>query len=432
MLEGEVENPHRGRPVLATVFTGDQELADRNVDLSQRLTVGRGGDEPLDLVVADRLLSRHHATIGPIGETKLIELVDNDSRNGSFVEGERVRRRRLDHGDVVRMGVNVFVVDRDDRERLPTVEVGRRDQLVGRSVAFCALDEALDEAGRTGEAVVITGEAGAGKTLAASEIHRRSDRTGSLIAFSCRGAAAPLVPRDLVGSSEGGGFFGAAHDGTLVLEEIDLLPPELQDLLRTTLREGTYRPDGGEERPFTARVVATTSAGLDAAVSAGVFDGELRDRLAQRRIEIPPLRDRRVDVPVLLKHFLALEEPERTFDWSATCLEKLLVYDWPHNVRELRNVSRRMTLVEDDVTTLRSAHLPKEIGRSLGERNRETLTASAIMIQSVPSRDELEGLLQEHAGDATKLADHYGKDRRQIYRWLARHDLHALMFRKRP
>ena len=424
MLASVVEATDNQRRALVTVCTGDQDLSGRLIEL-QPMTIGRGGDVEVDLVVADRLLSRHHATF-ELDDLGRVHLVDNQSRNGCFVDGARVQRRRLEPGDVVRVGVTVFVVDHDDRMQLPEVRaVGRRDRLVGCSRAFTQLEEAVDTAAQTGAAVVVTGEAGSGKSLVASEIHLRSRREGSAIALSCRGTT-PLAPRDLVGSDDGGGFFGAAEDGTLILDEVDLLPPELQDVLRIALREGTYRPEGGEERPFTARVVATTSAGLDAAVSAGVFAAELRDLLSQREIELPPLRDRRVDIPLLLRHFLALEEPDRPFDWSATCLEKLLVHHWPKNLRELRQISRRMLLVDDDVVTLRSAHLPQEI---LAAAPRTTQTASAIPIQTVPSRDELQALLEQHRGDAAKLAEHYKKDRRHIYRWLARHDLSAQPFR---
>jgi transcriptional regulator with GAF, ATPase, and Fis domain len=138
---------------------------------------------------------------------------------------------------------------------------------------------------------------------------------------------------------------------------------------------------------------------------------------------VPPLRERRADIPLLARHYLQLLAPERRFDWSATFLEKLALYDWPTNVRELRTVMHRLTLLEADVTTLRSAHLPKEIRKRYSEPDEDWRRASAITIHSPPTREELVQLLSRYNGDLTGLAHHYAKDRRVIKQWLKRHDL---------
>jgi hypothetical protein len=178
------------------------------------------------------------------------------------------------------------------------------------------------------------------------------------------------------------------------------------------------------------RVVACSAANLEAAVQAGAFSRALFERLAACALEMPSLRDRRRDIPLLAQHFLKVEAPARRFDWSATCLEKLLLYDWPGNVRELHNVMRRLTLVDDDVTVLRSAHLPKEIRKRLRTASEDSLRYSAITVHAVPSRAELARLLEEYEGNVARVAEHYAKDRRHVYRWLTRHDLSAADFRK--
>ena len=257
-----------------------------------------------------------------------------------------------------------------------------------------------------------------------------------MITVSC-GSGPTLRLVDLVGGVDEDddapldGFLAGAAGGTLVLDEVDLLEPSLQQALLELLETKRYTPVGkDEERELAARVVATTCANLEAAVDAGVFLRELHEILAVHAVDVPPLRSRRSDIPLLAQHFLRLEEPNRRFDWSATFLEKLLLYDWPMNIRELRTVMRRLTMVEEEITTLRSAHLPKDIRRRVRMPSEDALRASAIQVHVVPSREELAEMLERHAGDVQQLADHYAKDRRHVYRWLSRHDLSVNDFRK--
>lgn len=418
---------------LTVLHTGDASLAGRIVPVGEGICVGRRGGGDLGLAIDDRLLSRRHATITPTGRGDDLEIVDHESRNGSFVDGVRTERARLASGAIIRLGVSLFELGRDHRDRLPEVRAGLRDRLVGRAPVFQRILDRIEDAAGDDEPVVITGEPGSGKSLAAAEIHRASNREGSLVVVGCRGAAAPLTADDLCGvvdEGESPGFFGAAEGGTLVLEEIDLLAPSLQALLLDALERQRFTPRGGEPRPFRTRLIASTSANLAAAVAVGAFTSKLHERLGRRVVEMPALRARRSDIPLLAQHFLELEEPGRRFDWSATFLERLVLYDWPSNARELRTVMRRLTMVEDDITTLRSAHLPKEIRRGVRLESEDALRASAISYHAVPSRDELRQMLERYHGDVQRVAEHYAKDRRHVYRWLLRHDLSASDFRK--
>jgi DNA-binding NtrC family response regulator len=347
----------------------------------------------------------------------------------------RVQRARLAPGAIIRLGVTVFELTSDLRDTLPPVRMGLRDGLVGRSRRFVEIADALRHAAASEHPVVLLGEAGAGKSLAAADIHRASGRAGALVVVGCRGGGAPLSAADLLGvAGEDGednpGFFGSAEGGTLVIEEIDLLVPELQEILLGALQTGSFVPIGGEARRFDARVVASTSANLNAAVAVGAFSAALHEKLGHCVIELPALRRRRSDIPLLARHFLELEEPGRRFDWSATFLERLLLYDWPGNGRELRTVMRRLTMVEEDISTLRSAHLPKEIRKGVRLKSEDALRASAISYHSVPSRDELRLMLERYQGDVQRIAEHYAKDRRHVYRWLLRHDLSAHDYRQ--
>ncbi|MCA9623988.1 MAG: sigma 54-interacting transcriptional regulator [Myxococcales bacterium] len=413
---------------LTVVHAPRAELVGRVYPIGEGICVGRVAQEGVDVALDDRLLSGRHATIrrladggrggGDAGWT-VHELVDHGSRNGSFVDGVRVERSHLSDGAILRLGVTLLELSRAKYdEPPPSVPASVRGDLVGRSAGFRSVMQALAEARKGHAPVVITGEAGSGKTALASALHAQTALEAPLVTVGC-GGGSQLKLRDLVGGDGAEGYFEAAQGGTLVFDEIDLLAPELQGEVLRILETGKLPGD----RSLEARIVATTCANLDAAVLAGVFSRELQEALSVHTLDIPPLRARRSDIPALARHFLALEEPRRRFDWSATFVEKLLLYDWPMNARELRTLMRRLTLVEEQVTTLRSAHLPKHIRRRVRMPTEDQLRASAIQVQMVPSRAELKKMLEQHRGDVQRVADHYAKDRRLVYRWIARHDL---------
>lgn len=425
---------------LTVVHSSDSSILGRVYPIGDGLCIGRQSQTGVDIAIDDRLLSRRHASIAPLGSSSVHELIDHDSRNGSFVDGVRVQRSHLSEGTILRLGVTLFELTRDTGEEVKVVEppLGeQRDAFVGRSVAFRELLAVLDAAAEDDEPVVITGEPGSGKTSATSYLHQKRAPDASMVTVSC-GSGPTLRPVDLFGGVDEAagdapleGFLTSAAGGTIVLDEVDLLEPELQKGLLEVLETKRFHPVGSDEtRGLKARVVATTGANLEAAVEAGVFDRELHQALAVHAIDLPPLRARRCDIPAMAQHFLRLEEPNRRFDWSATFLEKLLLYDWPMNVRELRTVMRRLTMVEEEIKTLRSAHLPKDIRRRVRMPSEDALRASAIQVHVVPSRDELREMLERHSGDVQQVADHYAKDRRHVYKWLSRHDLSVNDYRK--
>jgi DNA-binding NtrC family response regulator len=422
---------------LYVLYTGDAKLRDRSIPIGAKLRIGRSRGDDVDLAIDDKLLSRVHATIARLGDSNLYELSDHQSRNGSFVDGTRVQRAQLSDGSIVRLGVNVFELTAESAaDAAPHPAGDDRDALLGRCAAFGEVRSELARASRGDAPVIISGEAGSGKSMAAAWLHRESGRTGPLLTVGCGASAPRLSEIDLVGgtdvsSDSAEGYLKSCDGGTLVLDEVDVLDSGAQATLLRILRERSFTPVGKDEPvALGARIIACTSANLEAAVEAGVMLRELYEALSAFHIELPSLRERRSDIPILCQHFLRLEEPTRAFDWSATFLEKLLLYDWPLNIRELRTLMRRLAMVEEDITTLRSAHLPKEI-RSLNRMlTEDQLRASAIQIHLVPSREELEQMLQRFGGDVQRLAEHYAKDRRHIYRWLTRHDLSATDYRE--
>jgi DNA-binding NtrC family response regulator len=412
---------------LRILHAADAALAGRVLVLGERLRIGRRGGDGLDLALEDGRVSRRHATVSRVAGG--LEIEDHDSKNGTFVRGARVvRRRPLAQGDLVRIGETLLELD-----RVAAAEAGEADPvLLGDSPALRRLLLAIDRVATATGTVLVVGETGAGKELVARRLHERSGRPGPLVAVNCGAIPATLVEATLFGHRKGAftdaaadatGFFAGAAGGTLFLDEIGVLPLELQPKLLRVLESREYFPVGATTaRRSDARVVAATNVELRAEAEAGRFRRDLYARLAEHRLDVPPLRARRADVPILVRHFLAQLAPGWSVGLSASFLEPLLLHDWPMNVRELRAVVQAVALARPAAPALAREHLPPAL---LGALPPGTVPRRA----SAPLRDELERLLQEHKGNVGRLAERLGTRRTQVYRWLARHGIDATRFR---
>ena len=225
---------------------------------------------------------------------------------------------------------------------------------VAESVAAKRVIADLDRAARTSMAVLLTGETGTGKDLAARHLHARSGRTGEFVPINCAAVPNELIEGELFGYVRGAfsgavadydGLLHAASHGTVFLDEVDDTPKTLQiKLLRVLEDHVVSRLGESEWREVDFRVVAATNRDLDELVRRGEFGPDLYQRLAIVRIELPPLRDRTDDIPALCAHLLARfyrEEPlatHRVTTLTRSALAALQRYPWPGNVRELRNV----------------------------------------------------------------------------------------------
>jgi DNA-binding NtrC family response regulator len=429
---------------LVVLHAADQRLRDRVIPIGEELRIGRVAQDGVDLVIDDKLLSGRHATIARAPEAKGYELVDHHSRNGSFVDGERVERRKLADGSILRLGVHLFELSRTTRELAfidGSVDGDATGALVGHSAELRATLAALDRVAADPGPAVLVGEHGCGKEAAARRIHHRSARVGPFISADMSSlsseAAASLLFGDAGGArliatslnstlvdDEGFGMLSRAEGGTLLLEAIDALDLGLQKRLLEAIATGNT------SEGIDVRLIATSELDLDALVEDGSFSRELYRLLAPRLVEIPALRSRRCDVPVIARHLWTSFAPGRTLEFSATCLEKLLLYDWPMNVRELGGMMQRLSAMEGELTTIRSAHLPKEIQARVRQPTLDQLRFSGVTVHLIPSRDELSLLLARFDGDVVGVAQFYAKDKRQVYRWLKRHDLKIADFRR--
>ena len=244
------------------------------------------------------------------------------------------------------------------RRRVPRTA---SDELIGDTPAFTALMDRVAMVAATDSTVLIAGETGTGKECVARAIHARSPRSARpLVSINCAAIQPSLIASELFGH-ERGAFTGALHQrlgrfelaegGTLFLDEIGDLPAETQIALLRVLQEREFERVGGSQAiRADVRVIAATHRDLAAAIAAGTFRSDLFYRLSVFPISLPPLRERRSDIPLLVEHFLRaqgcrLGKNVRRLD--AATLERLQAYRWPGNVRELQNLIERWAVVSD-------------------------------------------------------------------------------------
>jgi DNA-binding NtrC family response regulator len=251
-----------------------------------------------------------------------------------------------------------------DRRRLETEvetlraelqETGRLGDLVGRSEPMTEIFEIIRRVARSNAPVLVTGASGSGKEVAARTIHRLSRRAGKpFVAFNCGAISPTLIESELFGHERGSftgadkrrvGYFEDAMGGTLFLDEITEMGPELQVKLLRVLENRTLRRVGGSsELKVDVRLISATNRDPQEAMAEKKLREDLYYRLNVFPIALPPLTDRRDDIPLLAEHFRKLiEEQEKAgvTGWDPGALEMLNSYDWPGNVRELRNIVHR-------------------------------------------------------------------------------------------
>ena len=254
-------------------------------------------------------------------------------------------------------------------------EGARAGSLIGASEAMSRVRALIEKVAETDATVLVRGESGTGKELVARELHEQSSerRRQSFVAVNCAALPAELIESELFGHEKGAftgaaarrqGKFEQADGGTLFLDEIGDMSANVQAKLLRALEERRIQRLGGNESiPVDVRIVSATHRALEQEITNGNFRADLFYRLRVVTIEIPPLRERREDIPLLAEHFARLSAeryklPSRSINQAA--LRRLVEYDWPGNVRELRNtIERSLILAEGDELTARD--LPEEL-----------------------------------------------------------------------
>lgn len=302
---------------------------------------------------------------------------------------------------------------------------------------FRSLLEHLAKAARLDCTILLTGESGTGKTHLAREIHRLSPRaSGEFVTVSC-----PALPKDLLESElfghEKGAFTGAtsakagrfeiASKGTLFLDEIGDLPAGLQPKLLTVLQDREFFRVGGTRHLHTdARVIAATNVNLRERVEQGAFREDLYYRLNIIELRIPPLRERREDIPGLIDGFLSRIAKTRggSSGWtlSAPALKLLMEQDWPGNIRQLQNVIERATAFAEGRELGEMDFLPI-LGESAADPSRRRGTDFAGMTLEEIERDAFIQTYRRTGGNKAKTARELGISERSVYNLLDRHGL---------
>jgi sigma-54 specific flagellar transcriptional regulator A len=244
--------------------------------------------------------------------------------------------------------------------RSTTLISTNRGDIIGGDPAIRALVTTIDRVARSTCTVLVTGESGTGKELVVAALHERSARSaGPLVAVNCGAIPETLIESELFGHARGAftgahtartGRVAAAQGGTLFLDEVGELPLSTQVKLLRLLQSREYNPIG-EVRPASSdiRVVAATNRNLEAEVAAGRFREDLYYRLNVIHVQLPPLRERAGDIPMLADHFLRLARQRAGRSdlegFTSTAIDALKAYDWPGNVRALENTLERVVLL---------------------------------------------------------------------------------------
>jgi DNA-binding NtrC family response regulator len=311
--------------------------------------------------------------------------------------------------------------------------------VVGRTEAMLQVYKTAARVALTDATVLVVGESGTGKELVARAIHNASGRSSArFVAVDCGAIAEGVLESELFGHARGSftgatgtrrGLFEEAAGGTLFLDEIGDIGPRIQSQLLRVLQEGEIRRVG-ESQPVKVdvRVVAATNKDLMEAVKAGTFRADLYYRLNVVTIRIPPLRERREDIPLLAEHFAARHAGARGATLTTQAQEALRAYDWPGNVRELENALARALALNPGGTIL-----PDDLPGPVREAARGTQEGRAAappgtldgILEGRPTLDELarryaDRVLRELGGNKTRAAEALGIDRKTLSRILGR------------
>ena len=309
---------------------------------------------------------------------------------------------------------------------------GRSDVLMGASSAIHHLRQAIEKAAPTNSRVLISGPAGAGKEVAARMLHNQSRRAeGPFVAINCAALDGDELEAHLFGAAKEGeraGAFERAHGGTLLLDEVADLPLDLQSRVVRVMQENAVERVGGGRVDVDVRLVATTNQSLEMEIAEGNFREDLYYRLNVVGLKMPALRERREDVPALVHHFYAIAcqaAGVSSRPLGEDALAALQAYDWPGNVRQLRNVMEWLVIMAPGEAgdLIRADMLPPEICQDTSEvlrweKSSEIMSLPLREAREVFERDYLLAQVNRFAGNISRTAGFIGMERSALHRKL--------------
>jgi DNA-binding NtrC family response regulator len=392
-----------------------------------------GRDEGAQICIRDAEVSAMHCELSASREGILVK--DLGSTNGTFANGLRIREAIVAAPTEIGLGRSRLRLEPSAASKVDVGYMDRFGPLVGRSPKMRRVFSVLEKIGPTPISVLILGETGTGKELVAKATHEASPRRGRpFVVVDCGSIPATLAESLLFGH-ERGAFTGAnerrtgalaeADGGTLFLDELGELPIDLQPKLLRALSERQIKRVGGSAfEPIDVRVLAATRRDLSAEMNAGRFRSDLFFRIAQVRIELPPLRERGADLQMLVEDVCAKAgRKEHAPTVMAWIEQRMGHHDWPGNVRELVNVAQvACTLADtpgaiDDVLTLARdpAEAPRSAVTAFSEAKRSALTAF--------ERDYFTNLSAAAKGNVSEMARQSGMERHHVRAYLRKYGL---------
>ena len=424
--------------VVAGPDQGKEHMLDEGTTM-----VGTHADN--DLVLTDATVSRYHLEIRVRRDG--IEVRDLETTNGTKHGGARIGSVVLTGAARLRLGKHTEM----DVEPVDTsIELGewpgdRFGDVLGTTQPMKRLFSLLAKAAPTEATILLQGETGTGKEAIAEAVHRHSRRNkGPFVVVDCGSIPHELIASELFGHAKGSftgagadkqGLIEAANHGTLFLDEIGELALDLQpQLLRVLDRRQVRRVGETQSVDVDIRVIAATHRDLRAMVRAGQFREDLYYRLAVVATQVPPLRDRKADIPALATWF-AEKMGRGSFAQSPALIEQLQRHDWPGNVRELRNVVERALSLGDaalaDLGEGSRASSPAVLASEDTQPKRQSdpavlelpfKEAKAQLVEAF-ERDYLTALLERHHGNISRAASEAGIDRNYIHRLVKKYGL---------
>ena len=410
-----------------------------------RRTVTIGSAPDNDVVIEDPGVSRRHARLEV--DERGYRLDDLGSRNGTWVGDARIASAWIADGAEFVVGETPVRFDLTDE--IVEVRLSGRDRfgrLLGQSTAMREVFGLLEKVASTDLTVLVQGESGTGKELVAEAVHKQSDRrNGPFVVFDCSAVARDLIESSLFGHVCGAftgavgarrGAFEEANGGTLFIDELGELGLDLQPrLLRALERREVQRVGANDVTPVDVRIVAATNRDLRAEVEAGQFREDLFYRLAVVQVQLPPLRERVEDIPLLVEHFLE-QARERSGNaglniaWST--MERLQKHPWPGNVRELKHFIDRAVVLASDTGRVETRYLQ---GAPSPPSDPQTEDGAFVVDTSIPFKQAKTALvdafecaywtrvLDDHDGNVSAAARATGVHRKSLEYILKKHDL---------
>jgi DNA-binding NtrC family response regulator len=404
-----------------------------SVRLQESKPVFFGSSPTCEMVLSDKTVSRRHMSAELQGDEVIVR--DNDSTNGTFIQGSRFKEITIGFGAEVKLGRTVikFLPDEEVVEPEPSVEESF-GHLLGSDTKMRQMFKLLQDVAATDATVLIEGETGTGKELIAEEIHNHSHRrNGPFVVFDCGAVPRELIESALFGHVKGSftgaitdrrGAFAEAHGGTIFLDEIGEMALDLQPSLLRALDKRAVRKVGSNTyEKIDVRVVAATNRDLRSEVAKKAFREDLYYRLAVIRVSVPPLRERGTDIPLLVNHFIQQFSSDRPLQATSDDLARIQRHSWPGNVRELRNTIERACLLSRGDTLNVDDALLEESAPALGIRTDLPFKEAKGQLVEMFEREYIEDLMRRHKMNLSAAAREAQIDRKHLRELIRKYGL---------